>query len=130
VNQREEKLNMDPAEVFADEPPAAHEHIVQPMRLTPLPEGGDIRPQANAIDFLYDINLQLSVELGKTEMTLREVMEMGVGTVIALNKLAGEPVDILVNGKVIARGEVVVVDDMFGMRVIDVLSPYDRIRSL
>ena len=63
-------------------------------------------------------------------MTVRQILEMGPGTVVELNRLAGEAVDILVNNRAIARGEVVVIDDMFGVRVTDILSPYDRINSL
>jgi flagellar motor switch protein FliN/FliY len=70
------------------------------------------------------------VELGRTDLTIREVLGLGLGSIVELNKMAGEPVDILVNGKPIARGEVVVIDDMFGVRVIDILSPYDRVNSL
>jgi flagellar motor switch protein FliN len=109
---------------------SANEHIVQQARFAPIPESQSEQRPPKPIDFLYDITLQLSVELGRAEMTLRQIMEMSLGTVIELNRLAGEPVDILINGKAIARGEVVVVDDMFGVRVIDVLSPYDRINSL
>jgi flagellar motor switch protein FliN len=106
------------------------EHVVQSARFAPLAQSKADKATANPIDFLYDVTLQVSVELGRTEMTVREILDMSLGTVIELNKLAGEPVDILVNGKTIARGEVVVIDDMFGVRVIDVLSPYDRINSL
>ena len=111
------------------EQPAA-EHIVQPARFRPLPEEAAKEPPARSIDFLYDVDLQLSVELGRAEMTIREILDLGIGAVIELNKLAGEPVDVLVNGRPVARGEVVVVDDMFGVRIIDILSPYDRINSL
>jgi flagellar motor switch protein FliN/FliY len=79
---------------------------------------------------LFDIGLKVTVELGRTEMTVRDVLSLGLGSIIELNKVAGEPVDILVNGRPIARGEVVVVDDMFGVRVIDILSPYERVNSL
>lgn len=106
------------------------EHVVQPARLAQLDPSKAEKPAAQSIDFLYDVMLHVSVELGRTEMTVKQILDMGLGTVIELNKLAGEPVDILVNGKVIARGEVVVIDDMFGVRVIDVLSPSDRINSL
>ena len=106
------------------------ERLVHPAQLPGLEPARSGRPTNNPIEFLYDVNLQVTVELGRAEMTIREILDMGQGTVIELNKLAGEPVDILVNNKPIARGEVVVVDDMFGVRVIDVLSPYDRINSL
>ena len=106
------------------------QRVVQPAQFAPLmgdKEGGGNR---NPIDFLFDVQLQVTVELGRTEMTIRDVLGLGLGSIIELNKVAGEAVDILVNGKPIARGEVVVIDDMFGVRVIDVISPYDRINSL
>jgi len=84
----------------------------------------------NPIDILFDVSLHVSVELGRTDMTIREILSLGVGSVIGLTKLAGEPVDILINGKPIARGEVVVIDDKFGVRVMDILSPQDRLNSL
>lgn len=111
-------------------PYGAGGHVVQPAAFGPLP--GDPAPAANGqiIDFLYDVVLQVSVELGRTEMSIRDILAMSQGTVIELNRLAGEPVDILVNGKTVARGEVVVIDDKFGVRILDVLSPRDRINSL
>jgi len=107
-----------------------NEHIVQPAQFSQLPGVATRTTPERSIEFLYDIDLQLSVELGRAEMTVRDVMNMGIGTVIELNKLAGEPVDVLVNGIPIAHAEVVVVDDMFGVRVIDIISPQDRISSL
>ena len=106
------------------------EHIVQSVQFPQIPQTGTATKETRSIEFLYDIGLQLSVELGRAEMTIKEVMDLGIGTVIELNKLAGEPVDVLVNGVPIAHAEVVVVDDMFGVRVIDIISPHDRISSL
>ena len=107
-----------------------HEPVARPARFGPLGERGAAPSQANPIEFLFDIGLKVTVELGRTEMTVRDVLSLGLGSIIELNKVAGEPVDILVNGRPIARGEVVVVDDMFGVRVIDILSPYERVNSL
>ena len=106
------------------------EHIVQSVQFPQISQAGTATKETRSIEFLYDIGLQLSVELGRAEMTIKEVMDLGIGTVIELNKLAGEPVDLLVNGIPIAHAEVVVVDDMFGVRVIDIISPHDRISSL
>jgi flagellar motor switch protein FliN len=105
------------------------ERVVQPARFSPLPPNKGERV-SNPIDFLFDVSLHLSVELGRTDMTVREILDLNIGSVVELNKLAGEPVDILVNGKAVARGEVVVIDENFGVRVIDVLSPSDRLNSL
>jgi flagellar motor switch protein FliN len=109
---------------------SSEEHTVQPARFAPLAVGKGGSDLGTPLEFLYDVEMQVTVELGRTEMTLREILSMRLGTVIELNRLAGEPVDILINGKLIARGEVVVIDDMFGVRVIDILSPYDRLNSL
>jgi flagellar motor switch protein FliN/FliY len=106
------------------------EHVVQPARFGSLGGSRESAATQHSIDFLYDVNLQVAVELGRTDLTIREVLDLGLGSIVELNKLAGEPVDILINGRPIARGEVVVIDDMFGVRVIDILSPYDRINSL
>jgi flagellar motor switch protein FliN/FliY len=108
----------------------AEEHVVQPARFAPLQPHQAEKQPAQSIEFLFDVNLHVTVELGRTEMTVRKILEMGPGTVVELNRLAGEAVDVLVNGRAIARGEVVVIDDMFGVRVTDILSPYDRINSL
>ena len=83
-----------------------------------------------AIDLLLDVSLQISVELGRTRMTIGEVLALKSGAVIELDKLAGEPADILVNGTLIARGEVVVVDEKFGVRVLEVVSRARRLASL
>jgi len=79
------------------------------------------------LELLFDIPLRVTVELGRTKMTLKEVLELSVGSLIELDKLTGEPVDILVNGKLIARGEVVVIDENFGVRITDIISPKERL---
>jgi flagellar motor switch protein FliN/FliY len=72
---------------------------------------------------LHDVSVELAVEVGRTQMTIREALALGPGSIVTLNRLAGEPVDLLVNGKPIARGEVVVIDEEFGLRVTEVLAP-------
>jgi flagellar motor switch protein FliN/FliY len=79
-----------------------------------------------SLDLLLDIRLQLTAELGRREMTIREALSLGPGSVLELDKIAGEPVDLLVNNKLIARGEVVVIDENFGVRVTEVVSPEER----
>jgi flagellar motor switch protein FliN/FliY len=74
------------------------------------------------LERLYDVHVELAVEIGRTHMTIRETLALGPGSIVTLNRLAGEPVDLLVNGKPIARGEVVVLDEEFGLRVTEVLS--------
>ena len=82
------------------------------------------------IDRLMDIGLNLSVELGRKEMKIKEILNLGPGKIIELDKLAGEPVDLLVNGKLLAKGEVVVVDENFGVRITELVDPVDRIKML
>jgi flagellar motor switch protein FliN/FliY len=84
----------------------------------------------NNIDMLLDVKMPVSIELGRTEMPISELLSLGPGSVVELNKLAGEPVDLLVNNRVIARGEVVVVDENFGVRITLLLSPEERLKSL
>ncbi len=82
------------------------------------------------MDFILDIPLEVSVELGRTKMLINDLLQLGQGSVIELSKLAGEPLEILVNRKLVARGEVVVVNEKFGVRLTDVISPMERIRQL
>ena len=81
--------------------------------------GGDGTPE---LERLYDVPVELAVEIGRTQMTIRETLALGPGSIVTLNRLAGEPVDLLVNGKPIARGEVVVIDEEFGLRVTEVVA--------
>jgi flagellar motor switch protein FliN len=74
------------------------------------------------LERLYDVPVELAVEIGRTRMTIRETLALGPGSIVTLNRLAGEPVDLLVNGKPIARGEVVVIDEEFGLRVTEVVA--------
>ncbi|UOQ85585.1 flagellar motor switch phosphatase FliY [Gracilibacillus salinarum] len=82
------------------------------------------------LDLLMDIPLQVTVELGRTKRTVKEILELSSGSIVELDKLAGEPVDILVNQKLIAKGEVVVIDENFGVRVTDIVSKKDRLKQL
>jgi flagellar motor switch protein FliN/FliY len=83
-----------------------------------------------SIDLLLDVPLQLSVELGRTRLTVSEILALRMGSVLELNKMANEPGDVLVNGALIARGEVVVVDEKFGVRIVEVLPAATRLASL
>ena len=84
----------------------------------------------NDIDFILDIPVQLTVELGRAKIAIKHLLQLAQGSVIELDGLAGEPMDVLVNGCLIAQGEVVVVNDKFGIRLTDVISPAERIRKL
>lgn len=94
---------------------------VQPHRFDPLP--GIAEPARPNIDMLLDVNLQLTVELGRTQMTVRQVLDLQNGSVVELDRIAGEAVDIFVNDRMMARGEVVVVDDKFGVRITELVTP-------
>ena len=82
------------------------------------------------LDFILDIPLEVSVELGRTRMLINDLLQLGQGSVVELTKLAGEPMEIFVNGRLFARGEAVVVNEKFGVRLTDVISPAERIKSL
>ena len=87
-------------------------------------------PAQQNFDLLLDIPLEVTVEIGRTRLAIRELLELGPGSVIELQKLAGETLDVLINGKPIARGEAVMVNDKFGVRLTDVASPSERIAGL
>jgi flagellar motor switch protein FliN/FliY len=82
------------------------------------------------LDFILDIPLKVTVELGRTEVVIKDLLQLGQGSVLELDKLAGEPLEILVNGKLVAKGEVVVVNEKFGIRLTDIISPIERIETL
>ncbi|MDA3941815.1 MAG: flagellar motor switch phosphatase FliY [Spirochaetia bacterium] len=99
---------------------------VQFPNLTPQLSAGE---QGN-IGLLMDVYMEMTVELGRTKRVIKDILGMGEGTIIELDKLAGEPVDILVNHKLIAKGEVVVIDENFGVRVTEIISPMDRVSEI
>lgn len=119
----------------ANPPPASPEPsvspsvMVQPVQFTPIAPTPSSRENGN-IGLLMDVTLQLSVELGGARMKIKDILELGIGSIVELDRLAGEPVDILVNGKLIAKGEVVVIDENFGVKVTDILNPIERVNSL
>ena len=92
----------------------------------PVAKGGG---EAN-LDVILDIPVTLSMEIGRTEITINDLLQLGQGSVVELERLAGEPMDVMVNGTLIAHGEVVVVDEKFGIRLTDVISPTERIKKL
>ena len=87
-------------------------------------------PQNNDINMVLDIPVQLSVELGRTKVPIKYILQLGQGSVVELDALAGEPMDVLVNGYLIAQGEVVVVNDKFGIRLTDIVTPSERLKRL
>ena len=107
----------------------AHTNI-QPVQFSSFDETAATQVEPNNLDMLLDIPLQVTVELGRTKRMVKEILEVSQGSIIELDKLAGEPVDILINNKLIAVGEVVVIDENFGVRVTDILSTAERISKL
>lgn len=93
-------------------------------------EAQDALGSLQDIDLILDIPVKLTVELGRTKMTIKELLRLSQGSVVALDGLAGEPLDILINGYLIAQGEVVVVADKFGVRITDIITPSERMRRL
>lgn len=102
---------------------SAAPHVFQPLVDNAIEGNSDI-------DMIMDIPVQLSVELGRTRLTIKNILQLGQGSVVELDGLAGEPMDIFVNGYLIAQGEVVVVDEKYGIRVTDIITPSDRISRL
>lgn len=128
---------------------AAHEPVIQPdrepsegpVRRTPqgaqikeasfAPLGGKAQPSYGGnMDLLLDVPLQVTVELGRTRLQIREILELGKGSVVELDKLVGEPVEIYVNGKLLAKGEVVTIDENFGVKITDIVSRRERVTNL
>jgi flagellar motor switch protein FliN/FliY len=100
-----------------------------------LPLKGDMKREERSgkernLDLILDIPLKVTVELGRTKMLVSELLNLGQGSVIELSKLAGEPMEVLVNDKLVARGEAVVVNEKFGVRLIDIISPAERVEQL
>ncbi len=103
--------------------------MVQPAQFAPL-GNAKLTKETSNIGLILDVPLQVTVELGNTRMKIKEILELGVGSIVELDKLAGDPVDIYVNGKLIAKGEVVVIDENFGIKVTDIISPIERVNTL
>ncbi len=103
---------------------------VQPASFTSFEPSIMVAPETRNLDLLLDIPLQVTVELGRTNRTVRDILDLTSGSIIELDKLAGEPVDILVNNRLVAKGEVVVIDENFGVRITDISSQADRISKL
>jgi len=95
-----------------------------------LEQTGSRKGMIKDLDFILDIPLHVSVELGRASMIINDLLQLGQGSVVELNKLAGEPLEILINGKLIARGEAVVVNEKFGVRITDIISPTERVKQL
>lgn len=96
-------------------------------------EGSEIKEteaEKKNLDFILDIPLQLTVELGRTKLLVKDVLELNQGAVVELTKMAGEPLDVFVNSKLVARGEAVVINEKFGIRLVDIVSPNERVEKV
>lgn len=107
-------------------PPVKKDIDVQTPQFQSFDQQKMVYPKEN-MDLLMDVSLEVSVELGRTTRKIKEILEFGPGSILELNRLVGEPVDILANGKFVATGEVVVIDENFGIRITDIINPEDRI---
>lgn len=104
---------------------------VQPVQFASFEDLDQVQGPANQnLNILLDVKLQLTVELGKTELPIKKVLELTKGSIVTLNKAAGEPVELYANGKLIAYGEVVVIEDNFGLRITHITDPAKRLNSL
>jgi flagellar motor switch protein FliN/FliY len=104
----------------------------EPTEFDDINHESDTRPQAGDtnLDVILDIPVTLSMEVGRTRVSIQDLLQLAKGSVVELDRVAGEPLDVLVNGTLVARGEVVVVNDKFGVRLNDVISPADRVHML
>ena len=103
---------------------------IQPVKFSSFDNLPHVSGEGKNLDLLMDIKLKLTVELGRTELPIKKVLELSRGSVIELDKVAGEPVELYANGKLIANGEVVVIEDNFGLRITSILSPDHRLKNL
>ena len=122
------------AEVTADNPEEKEDAspvTIQPVQFASFEDLEQVQgPQNQNLNILLDIKLQLTVELGRTELPIKKVLELTKGSIVTLNKAAGEPVELYANGKLIAYGEVVVIEDNFGLRITHITDPAKRLNSL
>jgi len=128
-DKEEKKQDVSPDGIQADGDQAeAQPKPASPKKATPA--GAKNRTLSGDMDFLLDIPLEISVELGRTKMLINELLHLGQGSVIELSKLAGETLEIFANQKLVARGEVVVVNEKYGIRLSEIISPSERIKRL
>ncbi|UVA79443.1 flagellar motor switch protein FliN [Pandoraea commovens] len=122
-----EQTASEPAPAAAAAPQPAAAPVFQPLAAT---AGNPAGAAHNDIDLILDIPVQMTVELGRTKIAIKNLLQLAQGSVVELDGMAGEPMDVLVNGCLIAQGEVVVVNDKFGIRLTDIITPSERIRKL
>lgn len=118
------------AEQVQAESAALHESSTKAAVFNEFSANNSMQGTQNDIDFILDIPVQLTVELGRTKISIKNLLQLAQGSVVELDGMAGEPMDVLVNGCLIAQGEVVVVNDKFGIRLTDIITPAERIRKI
>src|SRR3954468_5671812 len=133
-NQDDQSMDDDWGAAIAEQAKAEAEALqAQPAQAAVFKDfsnKGSKNETPNDIDSILDIPVQLTVELGRTKIAIKNLLQLAQGSVVELDGLAGEPMDVLVNGCLIAQGEVVVVNDKFGIRLTDIITPSERIRKL
>ncbi|HLO62135.1 MAG TPA: flagellar motor switch protein FliN [Azonexus sp.] len=119
------------AEQTVSDTPAAAAFDAQPANIFPsFGSNSGNAGMMNELDMILDIPVQITVELGRTKITIKNLLQLAHGSVVELDAMAGEPMDVMVNGTLIAQGEVVVVNDKFGIRLTDIITPSERMRKL
>lgn len=98
--------------------------------MSDTPEANETPLDKKNLDFILDIPLQVTVELGRTKLLVKDILQLNQGAVVELTKLAGEPLDVFVNSKLVARGEAVVVNEKFGVRLVDIVTPNERVEKI
>lgn len=126
----EEELATEPEPKAPTRPAAPPASEARAMPMESFAPAKMAETGVRSLDFVLDIPLVLAVEVGRTRMTIGELLSLGSGSIVELQKLAGEPLEILVNGKLVARGEAVIINEKFGVRLTDVISKAERIESL
>ena len=131
INEKEEEFSIT-SEPKEQKSIAKEEAVtVQPVQFASFEDLDQVQgPQNQNLNILLDVKLQLTVELGRTELPIKKVLELTKGSIVTLNKAAGEPVELFANGKLIAYGEVVVIEDNFGLRITHITDPAKRLNSL
>lgn len=113
-----------------EQAPVPERAPMEEFGVVPKPAKAPVNMEGPNLDVILDIPVSISMEVGNTEISIRNLLQLNQGSVIELDRLAGEPLDVLVNGTLIAHGEVVVVNEKFGIRLTDVISPSERIKKL
>ena len=127
----EEETGSDAAGKAADQEAAAGDgDEFQQVEAKPLNESLGAESGEVKLDVILDIPVTVAMEIGRTRLSIRNLLQLNQGSIVELDRLAGEPMDVLVNGTLVAHGEVVVVNEKFGIRLTDVISPADRIKNL